>query len=71
MFVALIISLSMHPHIIPVTSDFLQPTTFLSGRSKVVGDRIYCTYNASYTAPWIIAPLSIVSKLSLFVSPQK
>ena len=36
-----------HPQIsqqklIPVTSDFLSPTTFLAGRSKVVGDRIYC-----------------------------
>ena len=37
-----------HPQILqqkpnPVTSDFLPPMTFLSGRSKVVGDRIYCT----------------------------
>ena len=30
-----------------MTSDFLPPTTFLSGRSKVVGDRIYCTRKAS------------------------
>ena len=28
---------------IPVTNHFLPPTTFLSGRSKVDGDRIYCT----------------------------
>ena len=42
-------TLNQPPHLqilqqklIPVTSDFLSPTTFLSGRSKVVGDRIYC-----------------------------
>ena len=28
---------------IPVTNNFLSPSTFLPGRSKVVGDRIYCT----------------------------
>ena len=27
-----------------VTSDFLSPQLFLSGRSKVVGDRIYCNF---------------------------